>query len=185
MFETFLVFLIGCLPSVLLQVGDAFDGYEPGVLEHGPKMVLLNTIIEESLSFGDKILVFRSVGQCRWSRILLLVLAHFFFWETKQEQWTYINLDVLKVKVVGLNFQKRFIPVSSEAIEWFCVRLGMLFDRSTLPTVMWRGDCYQQGHCCMAGVLELNKCFPLYSKCLSFCNKTLYGGTLFSDWVAC
>jgi len=50
MFRTFIVGLIDCLPSVLLQVGDAFDGYEPGVLEHGSKMVLLNTIIEESLS---------------------------------------------------------------------------------------------------------------------------------------
>ena len=106
MFRTFIVGLTDCLPSVLLQVGDAFDGYEPGVLEHGPKMVLLNTIIEESLSLGDKILVFRSVGQCCWSSILMLVLAHFFFLETKQEQWTYINLGVLKVKVVGLNFRK-------------------------------------------------------------------------------
>lgn len=41
-----------------LWVGDAFDGYEPGVLEHGPKVVLLNTIIEEALNIGDKILVF-------------------------------------------------------------------------------------------------------------------------------
>ncbi|XP_076468714.1 uncharacterized protein LOC143299416 [Babylonia areolata] len=39
-------------------VGDAFDDYEAGVLEHGPKMVLLNTVVEESLKIGDKILVF-------------------------------------------------------------------------------------------------------------------------------
>ena len=47
----------------ILKVGDAFEGYEPGILEHGPKMVLLKTLIEESLSVGDKILVFRSVHE--------------------------------------------------------------------------------------------------------------------------
>ncbi|KAK6176105.1 hypothetical protein SNE40_014453 [Patella caerulea] len=37
---------------------DLMKDYIPGILEHSGKMVFLNTIIEESLAIGDKILVF-------------------------------------------------------------------------------------------------------------------------------
>ena len=84
-FRTFLACPVYCFHFVLVQVGDAFEGYEPGVLEHGPKMVLLNTIIEESLNIGDKILVFRSVDQCQW-RVLNMFCFQFFFKNKTRKQ---------------------------------------------------------------------------------------------------
>lgn len=44
---------------LILQVGDVFDEYESGLMDHGPKMVILNTLLEECLQIGDKVLVFR------------------------------------------------------------------------------------------------------------------------------
>lgn len=54
-----LCFITTLTENFFSQVGDAFEEYEAGLMEHGPKMVILNTIVEECLKVGDKILVFR------------------------------------------------------------------------------------------------------------------------------
>lgn len=48
-----------CLCLLGVQAKDIMSGYQTGVLENSAKMVLLFHLIEESVSKGDKILVFR------------------------------------------------------------------------------------------------------------------------------
>ena len=41
------------------QPQSSLIGYETGILENGPKMVILLALLELSVAFGDKVLIFR------------------------------------------------------------------------------------------------------------------------------
>ena len=73
---------ISCPVSLSLQAKDIMNNYQTGVLENSAKMLLLFHLIDESVSRGDKILVFR------------LDLSLCLTWNTSSK--SYLDLFVLR-----------------------------------------------------------------------------------------